>query len=289
MPLKGFVLRYPLLVLAGVLATTPVLAENTFRMSASAAVGYDDNVANAESGGQIPATGFGSGELSAQYTVPLSSTFQTVLRGTLGGDQYFHYSGLSNARATALTRLLFRPSGGFYAPLFALWGSAGESRFGSRMRDSADYRGGVFMREQLTTDISLRLGGNYAERHSKSNVFDLRGQTGTFDLDWQFSSSLTGYLGYGYRYGDVFSTGVPSLKIVEAARVIEPDDAFGGEAVNEFAYRFKGHSQIGTVGLNYAFNRRFAIDLQANDTNTRAGWGNHYNHPIGVLSLLTRF
>ncbi len=197
--------------------------------------------------------------------------------------------GLSDATATALARVLYRPSGAFYAPMLALWGSADDSRFGSRMRDSADYRGGAFVREQLTTDISLRVGGTYAERHSKSSVFDLRGQTATLDMDWQFTSSLTGYLGYGFRYGDVFSTGVPTLKVVEAAKVIEPDDAFGGVTDNEFAYRFKGHSQTGTLGFNYSFSPRFSIDLQGTDINTRAGWGNHYNHPSGVLSLLTRF
>ena len=284
-------LRNPLsgLILSLLLPATAAQAENTFRLSGSTAVGYDANVANAESGGQVPATGFGSASLSAQYAIPMPLNTQLVLRGTVGGDQYFHYVGLSDATATALARLLYRPSGAFYAPLFAIWGSADESRFGSRMRDSADYRGGAFVREQLTTDISLRLGGTYAERHSKSNVFDLRGQTANLDMDWQFTSSLTGYLGYGFRYGDVFSTGVPTIKIVSAATVIEADDAFGGQTADEFAYRFKGHSQIGTLGLNYAFSPRFAIDLQATDINTRAGWGNHYNHPSGVLSLLTRF
>ncbi len=259
------------------------------RLSGSAGIGYDGNVANAEHGGQIPATGLGSMSLGLQYSHPITSDSQFVLRGTLAGDQYFHYVGLSDATATALARVLYRPDSGFYAPLFSLWGSADQSRFGSRMRDSADYRGGAFVREQLTTEISLRVGGVYSERHSKSSVFDLRGQTATLDMDWQLTSSLLAYFGYGYRYGVVFSTGVPTLQIIEAAKVIEPDDAFGGEAADEFAYRFEGHSQTGTLGFNYAFSPRLSIDLQATDTNTRAGWGNHYNHPSGMLSLLTRF
>lgn len=299
MPLKGFpAVRsaswfLPRLAAGAALAValngTQARAENTLRISASAGVGYDANVANAEKGGQMPATGFGSASVGAQYSIPLPLNTQLVLRGTLAGDQYFHYVGLSDATATALARLLYRPGGGFYAPLFSLWGSADNSRFGSRMRDSADYRGGAFVREQLTTDISLRLGGNYAERHSKSSVFDLRGQSATLDLDWQLTPALTTYLGYGFRYGDVFSTGVPTLQVVRAAKVIEPDDAFGGVTSDEFAYRFKGHSQTGTLGMNYAFSPRFSIDLQGTDINTRAGWGNHYNHPSGVLSLLTRF
>lgn len=299
MPLKGLPAttstRLPLARLAAgaalglALTATGARAENTFRLTASTGISYDGNVANAEKGGQIPATGFGSASVGAQYSIPMPLNTQLVLRGTLAGDQYFHYVGLSDATATALARLLYRPGGGFYAPLVALWGSADNSRFGSRMRDSADYRGGAFVREQLTTDISVRVGGTYAERHSKSSVFDLRGQTATLDLDWQLTSSLTSYLGYGFRYGDVFSTGEPTLKVVEAAKVIEADDAFGGAAANEFAYRFMGHSQTGTLGLNYAFSPRFSVDLQGTDINTRAGWGNHYNHPSGTLSLLMRF
>jgi hypothetical protein len=291
MPLKGIraVHVHSWLALGLAMLGTSAVAENSFRITASAGVGYDANVANAEKGGPIPATGIGSASLGMQYSIPMPLNTQLVLRGTVSGEQYFHYVGLSNGTTTALARLLYRPGGGFYAPLLSIWGSADEARFGSRMRNSADYRGGAFVREQLTTDIALRLGGTYAERHSKSNVFDLRGQTASLDIDWQLTPSLTSYLGYAYRYGDVFSTGVPTLKVVEAAKVIEADDAFGGATADEFAYRFKGHSQIGTLGFNYAISPRLSIDLQGTNNNTRAGWGNHYNHPSGMLSLLTRF
>jgi len=259
------------------------------RLGADAGLGYDGNVANAESGGQMPATGFATADMNLQYSKRLPLNTQLMLRGTLGGDQYFHYVGLSNARATALARLYYRPSGAFYAPTFAIWGSAGASRFGSRMRDSSEYRGGAFVSEELTTELSARVGGSFSERDSDSRVFDLRGQSASLNLDWLATRSLTAYLGYEYRYGDVFSSGQPTLKIVRAAEVIEIDDAFGGEAAGEFAYRFKGHSQIGTLGFNYAFSPRFSIDLQGQDINTRAAFGNHYNHPIGTISLLTRF
>jgi hypothetical protein len=279
-------------LLTAILISLPIAAHaeaSPFRVSADGGLGYDGNVANAESGPQMPATGFAVADVNAQYKHRLPMNTELVLRGTLGGEQYFHYVGLSSARATGLARLYYRPSGGFYAPTFSIWGSAAQSRFGSRMRDSSEYRGGAFVSEQLTTELSARLGGTFSERDSDSRVFDLRGRSASLNLDWLVTHALTAYLGYEYRYGDVFSSGQPTLKIVQAAKVIEIDDAFGGEAANEFAYRFTGHSQIGTLGLNYSFSPRFSVDLQGQNINTRAGYGNHYNHPVGVISLLTRF
>ncbi len=260
-----------------------------FRISADAGFGYDNNVANAGPHDTTPATGFGSADVNAQYKWSLPWNMEALLRGSVGGEQYLHYVGLSNAKAMAMARLMYRPSAGFYAPTFALWGSSAELVFGSAMRNSSEYRGGVFVMEQLTTQLNARIGGAYATRDSNSRVFDLRGKTVSLNLDWQLTPRFTTYLGYDYRYGDVVSTGAPSLQIVEAAKVIEADDAFGGFNTNEFAYRFGGHSQIGTLGFNYTLTPRIALDLQGQDINTRAGFGNHYNRAIGVLSLLVRF
>jgi hypothetical protein len=260
-----------------------------FRISADVGFGYDSNVANAGPHDPTPATGFASADVNAQYKLLLPWNMEAVLRGTVGGEQYLHYVGLSNAKALAMTRLLFRPDGGFYMPTFAIWGSAADLEFGSKMRSSREFRGGAFVMEQVTTQLGTRIGGSYATREADSRVFDLRGETASLNIDWQVTPSFTSYLGYDYRYGDVVSSGIPSLQIVQVAKVIEADDVFGGFNTNEFAYRFNGHTQVGTLGFNYTFTPHLALDLQAQDINTRAGFGNHYNRTIGVLSLLARF
>lgn len=257
--------------------------------SGSAGLGYDSNPANAESGNTVPATGYAEARLAAGVTTRPGGHTALLLRGSLDGQQYFNYAGLSNGKATLLARGLYRPGGGFFSPTLALWGSAAAWQFGSAMRNSADYRGGAYVSEQLSTAINLRLGGYAGERRSASRVFDLDAQAATLDADWLLGEHLTAYLGYEYRYGRFAISSPPDDGAEANAQAQEPDDAIHRQGQTNTAYRLSGHAHIGTLGLNYALSPTLALDAQGQEIHTRADFGAHYNRWLGTLSLLARF
>lgn len=280
------------LVCALMAAAGPAAAEHHAhtRYGGELGAGYDSNVANSEADADIRESAFFTGGASAEYFHRLNLYTTMVLRGSLQGEHYERYDGLSNAKATGAARLLFRPDGGFLTPVLGAWVSASYWEFDSAIRDSDEYRGGMFANQQLTTRISGRLALSAAWRESDSRVFDTRGASAALNLDWRTADRATLYGGYQFYRGDVVSTAAPTaLKIGLAAEEIEPDDAFGGLAADQRAYRLDADAHIGTLGFNYALSPKLSADLQGQYVDTRADYGNEYQRALAVLSLLARF
>lgn len=283
-------LRRPLVLMLALLCAAARAGDApSWSGGGSAGFGYDSNPANAEAGNTVPATGFAEARLAESLTLRPEDHSAVLLRGSLDGQQYFDYTRLSNARATLLLRALYRPGGAFFSPTFALWGSAAAWQFGSRMRSGADYRGGAYISEQLSTAVNLRLGGYADERRSSSRVFDLDAQAATLDADWLLGQRLTAYLGFEYRRGRFATSTPPDPGAAPHAQAIETDDAIRRDGVPDMVYRLQGHARIGTLGLNYALTPALALDAQAQEIHTRADFGDHYDRWLGSLSLLAKF
>jgi hypothetical protein len=279
------------LALAAVLVALPARAEHHVRIHTSGdlASGFDDNVTNAQDDGDIRESGFASGSFNADYVRQLSLYTTLMLRGSLQAEHWNSFDGLSNAKATVMGRMLYRGDGDFYTPTFAAWLSASAWEFDSEIRDSNEYRGGVFVTEHLTTQLQGRAALNANLRESEGEVFDLSGWSLSLNLDWAAAPRATVYTGYQFYDGDVTSTATPSLWIGLAAEAIEADDAFGGLAGGLRAYRLDANAQIATLGFNYALGRKLSADLQGQYISTRADARNHYERMVGVVSLLARF
>jgi hypothetical protein len=275
-----------LLLAAGNCLAGPPLS---LKLSGGLGFGYDSNPANAESGNTVPATGYATASLAASYTARPDDQLALLLRGSVEGQQYFNYVGLSNAKSSVLLRALYRPNGGFLTPTFAAWGSAALWQFGSGLRNSAEYRGGIYGSEQLSTAIDLRLGGYYSDRRSTSSVFDLENQALTLDADWLLSDRLTAYLGYEFRYGSFTTSSPTDAGAAANAAVKQTDDAIFRDGVADIDYRLKGHAQLGTLGLNYALTPSLALDAQTLSVHTRANDGDHYIRWLTTVDLLARF
>ena len=278
------------LALAAMLAAAPAArADEALSFGGALSAGYDSNVANAEASADVRDAALVSAGADATYRKELSLYTAIVARGSLEGEYDDRYAGLSNGKATGLLRVMFRPGGDFYTPLWSAWVSAAYWEFDSAIRDSNEYRGGVFMVEQLTTQVRSRLSLAGVVRDSASRVFDTRGASAALDLDWMAAPRTTVYAGYQFYQGDVVSTSSPSVKIGLAAKAIEADDAFGGFSTDALAYRLGAHAHIGTLGVNYALSSHLSADLQGTYVDTRADYRNHYEREITVLSLLARF
>ena len=259
------------------------------QLSGGAGLGYDGNPGSAETGKTVSPSGFATARLAATLTQRPDGPIALLLRGSVDGQQYFDHVGLSNARAGGLLRVLYRPDGSFFAPTLALWGSAAAWQFGSSMRSGAEYRGGAYAVEQLNTAISLRAGGNFAERRSASSVFDLRGETATLDADWLLGDALSARLGYEFRYGSFAVSTPQDSGAAQNAAAQQADDALRREGLSNVVYRLKGHTQIGTLGLNYALTPLLALDAQVQQIHTRSDFNDHYNRWLAEVGVLLRF
>lgn len=281
--------RWPLaaigLVVLGL--ALPTAQAESLRFNAGLGGGYDDNVRLSENDKSDSA--FTALSLSAERSFFFSPSWGLLARGSLLGEVMHEFEELSNAKARALLRGLYRPRGGFYAPLLAVWGSAARWEFDSEIRRSNEYRGGVFIAQPLTTRLNARLELAVSRRSAEGAVFDLSGQSAALSLSWMALERLSLNLGYEFQTGDTAPSADLNLHIVRAAERIEADDAFGGLADNQFAYRIDTDTHIVTTGLNWRLTRNWALDgqVQAIDAEGESGFG--YERLIGVLSLLARF
>ncbi len=247
------------------------------------ALGYDSNVANARQGGNDREDAFALLTLGAEGLWGLGSRNALQARFDVESQAFPRYDNLDSVKGTLLLRHLFRPGAGFFAPTFALSGSASWWEFNSRLRDSADYRASAFVREQLTTRISARLTGSVDWRRAReADVFTLRTRWLGVDLDWMLSNQLALYGGYQRRWGQ-FVTTRPTAPA--PTFVFAPDDAFDGE----FATRQDGAANVGTLGVNVALSEHFALDVQGLYVEAGSNTGIHYRRTQAMASILAKF
>jgi hypothetical protein len=252
--------------------------------------GYDDNVGSAALDTDTVDSAFVSAGVSLDHGRRLSSTTGLLLRGSLRGDAYEAAEGLSSGKLTGLARLSHRAEGGFYMPTLAGWLSASLWEFDSALRDSADFRAGVYLTEPLTTALSARLGVQASERQADSAVFDLSSWSAAVNVDWNVLGAVTLYGGYQLHDGELVSSGSVYPKNHEAPAgddsvQYEPDDALDGLT----AYRVEAQTQIAVLGANLPVSERLSFDAQLQQVESETDYGIGYSRMIGSVSALMRF
>lgn len=250
--------------------------------SGEASLGHDSNVTNAREGSRERDDRFAQLSLGIDRPWRLGPASTLLWRPQLEAQQFDQYQGLSNLQAGLQGRWLYRPAAGFHVPVFELLAGASWWEFDSGLRDSAQYRVGLFATGQLSTRISLRAGGQVQEREAESAVFDNRQASLGADLDWELAPGALLYLGYRHLDGDFVAT-APSAP--PAAGITQADDVFDGET----SWRFSGRAHSGTLGFNYSLSPALALDLQARRTRTRADSGVRYERDQFLASLLWRW
>jgi hypothetical protein len=129
------------------------------------------------------------------------------------------------------------------------------------MRD-ADFVGVGFEASTQVTDRLFLVGGvKSSQRESRSRVFDTRENQFFINADLSLSRRNVAYLTYSLIKGDLVSTATPRLVFINAAEVIEADDAFGGQAFDQFAYRLDATTHVVTLGFNRAIKRGLTFDV----------------------------
>lgn len=276
-------------VVAFLVSTAAQASPPRLRVSGSVGAGYDDNIGASQANVEKESSAFYSMLIGADYTHPLSPSVTVTARGHLQGDAYDRFDDLSNGRAVALLRAAWKPGSGFFTPILSGWVSGARLEYGSEIRTGHETRGGVFITQQLTTKVFGRVDLKGFRRESKGRVFDLSGQSAGLSFTWLAMPMLTASVGFDYQTGDSFSTAGPTAQIAQAAEAIEPDDAFGGIAAGQFAYRIDARTRIASLGANWRLTRDWALDAQLQSVSVDGDFGNQYDRLIGTLAVLVRF
>jgi hypothetical protein len=279
-----FVISATLLLL---FATLVRAAEN---LSVNADLGYvsDDNVSKAEASDDIFEDTFVSGSAGFSYKQELSFRSLLLYRGSVAFESYDEFDGLNNVSLTGTIDYKIQFARGFGAAGYTLTAFVQEHDFESDMRDSTTLGVQGTVAKRFTDRIFSVFGLGYKVRESESDVFDTENARIFGNLDWLLADQLVSYATLQYVVGDVVSTARPTLDIINAAKAIEPDDAFGGIEAGRFAYRLDGETALLTLGLNYGINSANSLDASVELLNSDADAIEYYR-TVYRLSYLVVF
>ena len=245
-------------VLCALLAPVAALAAD-ISIRFEGALTHDDNVGRSIESQRLSDESLNF-SLAAGWQRLLTERVRFVATGTLGGEKFHRYEGLSRVFAGVSGELQYRPAATFGAPTYALFGRSFIDRYDSDLRDG--YRHAFGLSVGAARHRPHRFLGCARAQHqgrASSSVFDTRDYGVRANLDYALTANATLYLGLEYRRGDTVASGLPSLAFVDIAKAIVRDDAF--LAQQRFAYRVEARTVLTTIGGNLALSEGHSLDL----------------------------
>jgi len=261
------------------------------RYSYDISVAADDNIRLAQNDLDIRSDLLTSATIKAKGGMALDKFSNWSYGARVTYNSFDTFDTLNNIDFDINTRFSFSFTSGFSAPIYSVGVKLGGSEFDTVMRDSTYISLSADLNKQLTTTINMSTGWRYKQQESKSKVFDISENRIFVNFDTNFSKKDLVYITLSYIAGDVVSSATPSVGIINAAEAVEADDAFGGIAFNQFAYRLEANTFVFTVGYNRPLTRGLSVDFSAQfvDTQSTEDSAIGYERSILTASLLGRF
>ena len=260
-----------------------------FRYSYDVSISHDDNIRRAQNKLDIRDDNIVNLTLNAKAGKSLSRFTLLTYGGSISAEKFTTFKELDNLSFNANVRYRFAFASGFTSPIYSIGLKVGGIESDKVARDSTLYTVSLGLNKWVTNTINMSLGLDYKQRESKSRVFDTVESRLFANLDINFSKTALVYSTYTYIAGDIVSSATPTLAIINASEVIEPDDAFGGIATNQFAYRLDSDTQVITLGYNQIMSAKISIDFSYRYVKTESEGNIEYDRSIFRASLLGRF
>ena len=219
---------------------------------------FDDNVTRGKDSAEKLSDRSYSVNLNKTWVFPITEHTRTLLTGSLGGEKFQNYNGLSRVSGGVQGQFQYRGSAEFSAATYAVFARAFADYYESDLRGGQRYSAGISVAQPLTDRIRLFGALTHNERNAASDVFNIRDNSARLNADYALSPAGTVYLGGEVRRGDAVSTGRASLASLDVARASGRDDAFPGQL---FSYRFDARTVLTTLGYNLGFGPRDSLDF----------------------------
>ncbi|MCZ6797236.1 MAG: hypothetical protein O7D36_04725 [Gammaproteobacteria bacterium] len=260
-----------------------------FRYSYDLSVANDSNIRNAQKEFDIRDDIVGDLTVRARAGKSVGN-LSLVAYGARASYQAFKtFDTLNNINFDINAKYRFAFSGGFGSPIYSIGAKLGGIESESDMRSSTLFSASLQVSKWFTNTINMTAGYEYRQRESASVVFDTVDNRLFVNIDLNLSKANLLYGTYTFITGDFVSSGTPDIYIINAADAIEPDDAFGGVATNQFAYRLDGDTNVITLGYNRIMSRKISLDFSYRYVDSEAKGGITYDRTIVRFSLLGRF
>lgn len=263
--------------------------EPLLRYSYEISVADDDNIRRAQNDKDIREDASLTLKFKARGGAALGRTSMIAYGGSLAFEKFDVFDDLDNLTFDANIKYRFAGSAKFTAPVYTLGAKLGGIDSESEMRDSTTFSLSFDINKRITTALRLTSGVGFNSRESKSEVFDTSESRIFINLDLNLSRSALIYTTYSFITGDIVSSASPALEFINAADAIEPDDAFGGSAFNQFAYKLDADTNVIALGYNHILTRSMSMDLSYQFVDSQAAGDIEYERNILRASLLGRF
>ena len=240
---------------------------------------YDDNISRAVENQKLYDS-FGALNLGATFPWETSEHSRLVFNANVGGEKFRIYSGLNRVYANLQGELQYRKSGQFSEPTWGVFLRHGVDWYESYLRDGFRTSAGLSVRKPVTDKLFLFSSLAYSQRDGRSMVFDTKDVSLRANLDYSLSRRQTFYFGLEARDGDIVSTALPKLAYFDIADAVVQDDVFTDP--QRYSYRIQAYTGIATVGYNFAFGERAALDL-----GFRAAYSRPHDQPPSVVTTNT--
>ncbi|MCG6867226.1 MAG: hypothetical protein LJE91_00415 [Gammaproteobacteria bacterium] len=221
----------------------------------------DSNVGNATEGSDREASFRSLGALKLGYNRTVGELKDLHFWARGGGEYFTNIDDLSNIFIQGHADYTFATSTNFSAPVITLLAEVAGIDVRSDIRDSANFILGAEIESRLNPKFKLGSGVLGIYNDAKSDVFTTSDVQVFLDTKYNILEQGALYGVFTYMYGDVTSTGTPTLDIIKASNAVTPDDAFGGLAANQLAYRLLANTFILQLGYNHFFNERVSLDV----------------------------
>jgi len=244
----------------------------------------DSNPAKAQSDSDIESSSSANFELAALvFEAELSNKSAFVIDSEVNVSQS-SVSGLGESEFGG-SLAYYRKLSVLGEPVLSFRGTLAYLDSETDIRDSGKVGLGITSNWDPSPFYDYSLGVNFLSRSAETDVFSTQNITGFGNFNYYFSEALTFSTGLGLQTGDIVSTATPTLAVVNAADVIEPDNAFGGHDTQRFAYRLNATSLIFDAGVQYAFISGFALGSTYQYINTSAADPIEYDRHVVSFNL----
>jgi len=250
---------------SGWVSLLPSPPSRKFLVQVDAGFGYDDNVSRARGGADVASDEFFSASVRMSDAFSITRLSRAVLAGTLGGEKFRTYNGLSRATAGIEAELQYRPSASFAGPTLALFARAGTQQYESRLRDSETYALGVSAQSLVTDRIGLFGALSRNRTDARGASFDANVSAARLNVDYRIDAMRSLYLAGEYRRGDAVFSARPPLAFTSKDGPITypgggtPDDVF--VAPQLASYRVDAGTVATSLGYNLSLGPRESLDF----------------------------
>lgn len=250
----------------------------------------DSNPAKAEFDRDIESTSSFLGRVTGNlYALSLSDT-ETMQSGlSINGSASYEHNvdieGLGESRYRLGLDWFREARKTAGTPFMRLGLGAGYIDSETERRDAALVDASASINYQPTDFFDTTLGVQAALSDAETEVFDTTKTTLFATVNFSPSPRLVLRGGLRYVMGDEVSTATPTLNIVNNARVIEPDEAFGGAEAQRFAYLIDADSAIVEAGIGYAISATVTADLLYRFVSTEAAGDISYDRTMIEFTL----